>query len=248
MDNRYYENVIGEMQSFLDEHNFKSEENGTFSNGAKRFLVSYIEEKQSYTLSVADIDEEGNASDYKEINAWLFDDSQNAKDAAAVGIDFVNSMRKEIGVKIKRAVNNAVELPSASKSGAMTVTGFTKKMLDVFPVLKDDYKEHVSAFGDFLYMNFFGEKLVPQIKSVLRENNKKSVKKLFDVFENGYLQGDRDTVNVIVAVIAAACANDDTVKANAIAALGDNKHFIDSLTQFIPVVASNKKLSAALLK
>ena len=80
------------------------------------------------------------------------------------------------------------------------------------------------------------------------ENNKKNVKKLFDVFQNGYVQGDRDTVNVIVAVIAAACVKDDTAKANAIAALGDNKHFIDSVTQFIPIVASNKKLSASLLK
>ena len=53
---------------------------------------------------------------------------------------------------------------------------------------------------------------------------------------------------VMLVTSFAACANDDTVKANAIAALGDNKHFIDSLTQFIPVVASNKKLSAALLK
>ena len=30
--------------------------------------------------------------------------------------------------------------------------------------------------------------------------------------------------------------------------IGDNQHFIDSLTQFMPIVASNKKLSAALLK
>ena len=100
----------------------------------------------------------------------------------------------------------------------------------------------------FKYFNFFGENLVPLVKSVLLENNKKNVKKLFDVFQNGYVQGDRDTVNVIVAVIAAACVKDDTAKANAIAALGDNKHFIDSVTQFIPIVASNKKLSASLLK
>ena len=139
-------------------------------------------------------------------------------------------------------------MPTATKDGTYNVTAFTKKMLDVFPALKDEYKEHVAVYGNFLYLNFFGEKLVPQIKEVLIENNKKSVKKLFDVFETVYLQGDRDTVNTAVAVIAAACVNDETVKANAIAALGDNKHFVDSLTQLIPVIASNKKLSAALLK
>ena len=139
-------------------------------------------------------------------------------------------------------------MPSVSKDGTYNITAFTKKVLDVFPALKDDYKEHVAVYGNFLYLNFFGEKLVPQIKTILLENNKKSVKKVFDVLQNGYLQGDRDTVNTIVAVLAAACVNDETAKANAIAALGENKHFIDSLTEFIPVISSNKKLSAALLK
>ena len=104
-----------------------------------------------------------------------------------------------------------------------------------------------SACEEITICECFGNPF-PQIKSVLTENNKKSVKKLFDVLQNGYLQGDRDTVNTIVAVVAAACVNDETIKANAIVALGDNKHFIDSITQFIPVVSSNKKLSSALLK
>ena len=248
MDNRYLENVIAEMQPFFDENGIKAVD-GIYKSDTKAIAVEYSDERQMYVLKVGAIEEDG---EYEliEVNAWLFDDTQNAKDAEAVGIDFTNTLKTELGIKPTRSNSllNAIDLPTASKGGAYNVTAFTKKMLDVFPALKDEYKEHVSVYGNFLYLNFFGEKLVPQIKSVLRENNKKSVKKLFDVFENGYLQGDRDTVNVIVAVIAAACANDDTVKANAIAALGDNKHFIDSLTQFIPVVASNKKLSAALLK
>lgn len=248
MDNRYYENVISEMQSFLDEHNFKLQEDGTFSNGAKLFLVSYIEEKQTYTLSVADIDEEGNSSDFKEINAWLFDDSQNAKDAAAVGIDFVNSMRKEIGVKIKRAVNNDIELPSASKSGAMTVTGFAKKMLDVFPALKDDYKEHVSVYGNFLYINFFGEKLVPLMSELFTTGTKKQIKKLYDVFEVAYVKGDKDTVNIMVALLCAASYNDEKATEAVKEMLSEDNHFLTSYNNFVPVFAKNKKLLSALIK
>ena len=137
---------------------------------------------------------------------------------------------------------------SATANDNFALIDIDKKMLDVFPALKDEYKAHVTIYGNFLYLNFFGEKLVPQIKAVMNENNKKSVKKLFDVFETAYLHGDRDTVNTIVAVVAAACVNDDVVKANVVATLGENKHFIDSVTQFIPVVSSNKKLSAALIK
>lgn len=248
MDNRYLENVIAEMQPFFDQNGFKAVD-GIFKNDTKAVAVEYSDERQMYILKTGTIDEDG-SFDLSEVNAWLFDDSQNAKDAEAVGIDFTNTLKSELGIKHTRsgALANAIDLPTATKDGTYNITAFTKKMLDVFPALKDEYKEHVAVYGNFLYLNFFGEKLVPQIKEVLLENNKKSVKKLFDVFETVYIQGDRDTVNTVVAVIAAACVNDETAKANAIAALGDNKHFVDSLTQFIPVIASNKKLSAALIK
>lgn len=248
MNNRYFENVIKEMQPFFDQNGFK-EIDGVYKSDKKVASVEYNDERQMYILKTADIAEDG-SYELAEANAWLFDDSQNAKDAEAVGIDFTSTLKAELGIKHTRSATaaSAVDLPTASKDGAYNVTAFTKKMLDVFPVLKDEYKAHVARYGNFLYLNFFGEKLVPQIKAVILENNKKNVKKLFDVFQNAYLQGDRDTVNTVVAVIAAACVGDDKVKENVIAALGENKHFIDSLTQFIPVISSNKKLSAALLK
>lgn len=248
MDNRYLENVIAEMQPFFDENGFKLTD-GVYKNDKKAAAVEYSEERQMYILKTGDINDDG-GYELTEVSSWLFDDSQNAKDAEAVGIDFTSTLKQELGIKHRRsaAAVSAIDLPTASKDGTYNITAFTKKILDVFPMLKDEYKAHIAVYGNFLYLNFFGEKLVPQIKAVLSENNKKSVKKLFDVLQNGYLHGDRDTVNTIVAVVAAACVNDENVKQNAIAALGDNKHFIDSVTQFIPVMSSNKKLSSALLK
>ncbi len=247
MDNRFLANVIEEMQPFFDENGFK-ELDGVYKNDKKAVQVEYNQERQMFVLKTADIDEEGEFN-LGEANAWLFDDSQNAKDAVAVGIDFTNTLKSELGIKNKRVTNtNSVDLPTVSKDSAYNITAFTKKMLDVFPVLKDEYKAHVARYGNFLYLNFFGEKLIPQIKAVLLENNKKSVKKLFDVLQTAYLQGDRDTVNAIIAIMSAVCAKDNVIKENTIAALGDNKHFIDSITQFIPVILSNKKLSEILLK
>ncbi len=249
MDNRYLDVVVKEMQPLFDELGFKTESEGLFKSDKKVAAIEYDEARQMYLLKTADIAEDG-SYELAEASAWLFDDSQNAKDAEAVGIDFASTLRESLGIKRKRTATGmgAVDLPTVSKGDAYNINTFTKKMLDVFPVLKDDYKANVAHYGNFLYLNFFGEKLVPQIKAVLLENNKKTVKKLFDVFQTGYLEGDRDTVNTIVAVVAAACADDEAIKTNAIAALGDNKHFVDSLTQFIPVIKKDKKLSAALIK
>lgn len=247
MDNRYLQNVIDEMQPFFDENGFKLE-GEVYKNDKKAVSVEYNDDRQTYVLKTADIAEDG-SYELCEANAWLFDDTQNAKDAESVGIDFTSTLRAELGIKHTRSISNAsVDLPTVSKNGTYNVTAFTKKMLDIFPTLKEDYKAHVAVYGNFLYLNFFGEKLVQQIKAVLLENNKKNVKKLFDALQNGYLQGDRDTVNAIVAVVAAACVNDETVKANVLTALADNKHFADSVTQFIPVIVNNKKLKGALLK
>lgn len=247
MDNRYYDRVIEEMQPFFDEQCFKLTEDGGFKNDKKAVKVQYDESRQMYTLSAADI-EDGNIGEYAEINAWLFDDSQNAKDAAAVGIDFTASLRKSLGIKIKRTAGAEVELPSLSKSGSVTVTGFTKKMLDFFPVLKDSYKDHIAEYGNFLYLNFFGEYLVPQIKTVLSSDNKKQIKKLFDLLDDLYVKGDKDTVNTIVALLCAAAYNDEKVKEAVRQMLESDKHFLSSFDNFLPVFPKSKKLSAALIK
>lgn len=246
MDNRYYDNVINEMQGFLDENGFKAVD-GVFQNENKRVAVEYSEEKQTYSLLLATKDDEGNFSEMTAINSWLFDDSQNAKDAGSVGIDFVVSLRKEMGIKTVRS-NTNVELPSATKTGNMTVAGFTKKMLDVFPVLKDEYKEHIAEYGNFLYINFFGEKLVPQLKSLFQNGTKKQIKKLYDVLEDAYVKGDKDTVNILVALLAASAYNDEASKAAIEGMLADNGHFMQSFQSFLPVLPKSKKLFSALVK
>lgn len=247
MDNRYYDNVIKEMQPFLDENGFVLKEDGSFSNTKKAFTVKYDEAKQMYLLDVADVND-GVAGEYKQISAWLFDDSQNAKDAAAVGVDFVGSLRDELGIKTKRAVVTDVELPSMNKSGNMTVSGFTKKLLDIFPVLKENYKKHVATYGNFLYLNFFGEFVVPQVKAVLVSGNKKQIKKIGEFFEDVYVHGDKDAVNCEIAILASACIQDEAADMAVKEMLAENSHFLLSVENFRASLSRNKKLRAALIK
>ena len=74
MDNRYLENVINEMQPFLDENGFKLVD-GVYKNDKKAAAVEYSDERQMYILKTADI-----AEDYDEaiekINASSFTEEQ----------------------------------------------------------------------------------------------------------------------------------------------------------------------------
>ncbi len=247
MDNRYLENVIGELKPFFEENNIKPQDD-IYVSDTKAISVKYEDARQMFTLSVADI-EEGNICEYKEINAWLFDDSQNAKDAASVGIDFASSLRKEFGIKrATRLAGTNIELPSAAKGDSVNINAFAKKMLDVFPALKDEYKNHIALYGNFLYLNFFGEHLVPRLVRLFEEGTKKQIKKFNDVAENTYVKGDKDTVNTLVAVLAASAYKNEKVDTAIKDMLVDNNHFLNSYRNFTVDFARNKKLMTALIK
>ena len=247
MDNRYYDNVISEMQSFLDENNFKALDDGSFICDTKKVKVLYNDEKQIYSLFIADVTD-GVASEYAEATSWLFDDSQNAKDAFSVGVDFTATLRENMGIKIKRAVSAEIDLPSATKSGSYTISGFSKKLLDIYPAFKDEYKAHVAHYGSFLYLSFFGEHFVPQIKQTLLANDKKSVKKLIDFMSDCFNKGDRETVNAVVAVSAAAIYNDANLANNFFVGAENEKYYMESVKNFLPVFPTNKKLVSLLIK
>lgn len=245
MDNRYYDSVIKEMKPFFDEAGFVLREGGFFLAETKAAKVEYNDGSQSYELLVADV-EEGNVGEFSKITSWLFDDSQTEKDAESVGIDFVDTLRKNMGIKVKRtATGTNIELPSASKSGSMDIGGFAKKVLDVFPAFKDEYKAHVAKYGNFLYMSFFADTLVPQIKGILTEGNKKSLKKLYDLLDTAYNTGNGETSNIVVASISAAVCKDEDLKAKAMEFLSEDKHLKNSVTAFIPVLLKDKKLAEA---
>lgn len=247
MENHFFENLIAEFKDFFEEQGFKFVSEGIYKNDKKGVKIEYDEKAQMYRLYMADI-EEGKPDEYIEVTSWLFDDTQNADDATTVGMDFCETVREKMGVKIERKTNAQVDLPTFNKNAEYNVTAFAKKMLDVFPNLKDPYRAHVTKYGNFLYLEFFGTYLVPELVAVYSENNKKSVKKLTDAMENAYVNGDREAVNVLVAVLAAAAVKDEKAKNGITEALAENNHFKQAVLSFMPNVQKNAKLKKSLLK
>ncbi len=248
MDNRYIDKVIGEMQSFFDENGFSPCDCGGFKNDKKAVKVSYSEERQMYLLLIADVNENGETGEFAEAEAWLFDDSQTARDAESVGIDFTETLRENMGIKVRRSSNVSVDLPTAVKDGAYNISAFTKKALDTFPQYKDTYKEYVAKYGNFLYLNFFGTYIIPSVKSTLTENTKKSVKKIKDLVGEAYVTGDKETVNLVVACVAAACYKDEAVTETVNNMLADDMHFKTAVASFIATLDKKKKLRDVLIK
>lgn len=246
LDNRYLSNVVAEMKPFFDENGFTAESENVYVSENRKVEVSYNDARQMFVLSIADKGEEG-FGDMRELTSWLFDDSQTAKDAESVGMDFADTLRSNMGIKAKKFTGAAVELPTASKNGALDVSGFAKKVLDIYPKLKDPYKEHIEQYGNFLYMTFFADNLVPCFIESLQDGNNRSKKKIFDLCESTYIKGDKETINAMVACLAAACYKDENAKTAIMDMLSADTHLKSGVEALIPMMTS-KKLKATFLK
>ncbi len=248
MDNRYLEFVVAEMQSILDEKAFKQTEEGVFANNDKQIKIVYDEARQLYRLIACDI-ADGNLGEERELSAYLFDDSQTKRDAASVGLDFADTLKKELGIKRSRANNNAnaIDLPTASKNAQMTVAGFTAKLLAVYPEFKETYKESVAKNGMYLYLEFFRETLTPKIAEVLSSGTDKQVKKIVDLLNGCYIDGDKETGTLIIAILSVACEQSEGLLAKISEIQGKDSYLVPLIRNFLPELKNNKALREALI-
>ena len=248
MDNRYLEFVVAEMQGIFDEKAFKQIEEGVFANNDKQIKIVYDEARQVYRLLAADITD-GNTGEDRELSAYLFDDSQTKRDATSVGLDFADSLKKKFGIKRSRVSGNAneIDLPTAKKNAQMTVESFTAKLLAVYPEFKEAYKTSVAKNGMYLYLEFFRETLTPRIASVLNGGSDKQVKKILDLLNGCYIDGDKETGTLIVAIITVACEQNAELLAKISEIQGKDSYLVPLIRNFLPELKKNKALREALI-
>ncbi len=244
MDNRYYDKVVSEMQDFFDENGFKAQEDA-FVSEQKAVSIKYNEEKQIYNLYLADI-ADGNIGEFALISSYLFDDTQTEKDALSVGIDFVDTLRSKLGIKVvRKSAAGDVDLPSAKKGDAVTINTLTTKILAIYPALKDVYKQEISEKGKYLYLDFLTTYAVPEIRKTLETANKKTVKKLIDSLTELFIHGDNDTSTVIVAILVSAIGKNEARFKAAAEHMESCSNLVASINNQISLLGKNKKFTAA---
>lgn len=245
MDKKYFDALISEMQVLLDGQKFVLE-GDVYKNEQKAVKIEYNEEIKQFQLLIADV-ADGEAGEFAVASSWLFDEGQNERDAAAVGVDFADTLREKLGVKKAKTVAS-VELPVADKSESASIAALTQKLLAVFPQFKDTYKASVQKYNKFLYLDFFAENFVPAIKQLIDAGNKKQAKKLFDMLSDMYNTGNGETTDAVVALLCAAGFNDAEKTEFINEQIADNQHLKTALNQFALILNKNKKLQEALIK
>lgn len=244
MENHFFDIVMAQLAELISEQGFAKCEDGSYANDVKCFKVEYDEAAGLYNLFIADAADE---PEYATVSSWSFSDEKGEKEAKTIGMDFLDTLRTKLGVKPNMA-KAAQNVPLPKKSGAKVgdINALAQQMLAVFPKYKDTYKEHVAANGEFLYLTFFAETVVLDIRAALDEQSKKPLKKIFDVLCDAYVEADRAAQNAIaVTIVTGAIAGDKTRYETALTYMEDCTYLKTAVMQLNKeYAAKNKKLKA----
>ncbi len=252
MNIQFTNEIISFMSDFLKENGFSSDglEAGLFKNDLKMYKVEFIDGKNTFMLSVANIDSDGQAGDFAKLSSWYFDEENHgAKDTKCIAEDFTEAVAADANIKIVKtqAGSTEVAMPEKAAEGKDPgIEAFAQKFLALFPAYKDNYKDMMVKYGDFLYIDFFKKYAVDKMKELMQDEakNKKVLKKYWDMLGEMHYTAESIVGDVICAVIIAGSFEGDVAAFNSAAEkyLADYPFLKSAGVASVKDYAKNKKL------
>ena len=241
MEQKIFDAVYAEIRPLLEENNF-SEKDGVFESDTRSFKIAYNDEKHLFELLSAEV-VDGTLSEFAVVSSYLFDEQSTAADAAAVGIDFNDTLLTLLGVSKRKTRTAEIALPQKTGGETLTVDDLANKLLAIFPAYKDTYKESVAENGELLYVNFFMNTVTNDIRELLEKDNVKKLKKIYDSLNELYVKGDRTVGNlVVVIVLGGALKGDKELTEKMLSGLTDFPHLKTAVRNISMRTKRDKKL------
>lgn len=125
---------------------------------------------------------------------------------------------------------------AAAKSGSLSYDPITlaTKLAGMFPELKEEIKNNLEAYDEFLPEDFFVRHANSSVLQVIKENNPQRMKKLFGILGDIYEDGTNEVQSLIAVTVLGQIEDDPILIQNIIPYLTD--------TMLEPVLAANKRL------
>ncbi len=209
-----------------------TEKNGctTILYGGKKGTakIELFEGKISLFCSAA---ESGSAvdEDFKKVTTTLFDletvDERDIRYAVNEINDCINDTygKKEKAKKLPQPVSK-----SAAKSGSVYYDLVTlgSRFVQIYPELKDAYKQNIEKYGEFLADEFFTKFGNEKFRETIKKNDPQQMKKLFNMLNEVYNDGTNQVQSVIVVTILGSIYDDENLLANCV-------DYMDEMTLFV---------------
>lgn len=193
----------------------------TYGSDFGFFKISLVDNKAVF--SVAAPAAEGGELEFKDMSTSYFEiGAADDKDLRYL----VNECNDNIeeNFKISKNIKNISDIklpPTVSKSAAKSGSSYydaatlASRYTVIFPQLRDEYKRNIETYGEFLPDEFFNEYAYAAI-DVIKSGDKTQMKKLFNMFNDIYLDGTNETQSIIAVTILSKLNNDTELLASCV--------------------------------
>lgn len=165
-----------------------------FTGESNAYMVMYNPIKKLAALKVCGITDGEPDNQWKSMNTWIFDpETDGTKEANSIGNDFANALSTNKPRPMKGKKKNSDE-------GNADPKFFCKRMVNIFPELKEEIWEEEDGYNPFRGVTFVESKIVPRINELVKTGNKSQIEKLATLLSTQYSAGDMDTRSIITIV------------------------------------------------
>lgn len=169
-----------------------------FKGESNAYIIVYNAKKKLTALKVCGITDGEPDNNWKSISTWIFDpeNGDGQKEIKSISNDFIEALagsKPKLSNKSKKKNNN--------DDGNADPKFFCKRMMNVFPDLKEEIWAEEDGYDPFRGVTFSEKHIVPKVNELLKSKNKQQINKLASVLNAQYSAGDLSTRSIITIVI-----------------------------------------------
>lgn len=239
--------VLDGMSDVLNKNGFASvntQQDDVFAfESSKGTLKITFDENKIYLFTADSSSFEDTPEDaYKRIALSLIDSDSTAGDIKYIANDFSETVEAKFGTKTAVKRNNYKAPPTISKAAvkggqSYDASTLASKICQVYPVLRQDFRDNANEYGEFLPEEFFTKHANALIIETIKKNDPQTMKKLFNILNEIYDDGSSEVQDIIAVTILGELNNDTELLAACVDYMNDNMAPV--------VIAVNKYLSTA---
>lgn len=166
-----------------------------FLGESNAYMVMYNSKKKLVALKVCGITDGEPDNQWKSMNTWIYDpETDGTKEANSIGNDFADAL----------SVNKPRQIRSKKKNsddGNADPKFFCKRMVNIFPDLKEEIWAEEDGYNPFRGVTFVESKIVPKVNALVKTGNKSQIEKLGTLLSTQYSNGDLNTRSIITVVL-----------------------------------------------
>ncbi|MDD6276266.1 MAG: hypothetical protein PUB20_05545 [Clostridia bacterium] len=190
----------------------------TYTGDKGTVKIEYFENKISLFCSLST--ENADSDNFKNMSTTLFDiekaDERSVKYVVteiADGIKTTYADEKKAKEKLPKPISK-----SAAQKGSVYYDLVTlgSRFVQIYPELRDAYRENIEKYGEFLADDFFINHGNEAFRKTVKENNPQKMKKLFNMLNDVYNNGLNQTQSVIAVTILGSLYDDQELLANCV--------------------------------